>query len=183
MLTRTQVTLAEFEAFVRLPENRERLFEYINGEIREVVSNGYSSKLGLRVGRYLGAFVDDNDLGHVTGADGGYWVYNERYIPDAAYVSYAKQAELEYREGYIPVAPDLAVEVLSPGNEESEMLVKVANYLNAGTLLWLVYPLEKQVQVFAPGAQVRTLTLAAGDVLDGGSVLADFTLPLAQIFK
>ncbi|MEJ5197516.1 MAG: SdrD B-like domain-containing protein, partial [Anaerolineae bacterium] len=49
----------------------------------------------------------------VTGADGGYRVGDERYIPDVAFVSQSRQPAPS-RDAYNAIAPDLAVEVLSP---------------------------------------------------------------------
>ena len=82
-----KVTSEEFDGFVTLPENRDRLFELIGGEIVEVVSNGKSSRWGMKIGARITLFVEQHDLGYVTGADGGYVVSGEKYIPDVAFVS------------------------------------------------------------------------------------------------
>src|SRR5579871_5956414 len=129
--TETHVSPEEFERFVMLPENRERSFELIAGEIVEVVSNGKSSALGARLTVLVGGFIYQNKLGFVTGADGGYWINGERYIPDFAFVSKAKQAR-PTEEAYNHISPDLAVEVLSPSNTPDEIAIKVDNYLRAG---------------------------------------------------
>lgn len=174
------VSADEFDAFVMRPENAGRLFELVGGEIIEVVSNPYSSKIGSRVTTFIGMYLLQNDIGHLTGADGGYIVSGERYIPDVAFISYARQPELAYHEGYIPIAPDLAVEVLSPGNTEDELAVKIANYLAAGTVVWVFKPVERRAIVFRPGQPTQTLDI--NGVLDGGSVLPGFTLPVKDIF-
>lgn len=174
------MTVESFDQFVLQAENRDRNFEFIAGEIVEVVSNPLSSKIAMRIGGRIEAYLTTNDIGHVTGADGGYKVSGERYIPDAAFISYAKQPELAYEEGYNPNPPDLAVEVLSPGNTDDEIAVKIANYLAAGTTVWLAKALEQQVLVFAPGRPVRVLTLE--DTLDGGSILPGFKLAVKDIF-
>lgn len=119
------VPVEEFDRFVLLPENAERMFEYIGGEIVEAVSSNYSSEIGARFLIVIGMFVLSNDLGRVTGADGGYQVSGERYIPDVAFVSKAKQ----------PEPPDLAVEVLLPTNDADDMRIKVVNYLRVGTVV------------------------------------------------
>lgn len=174
-------TVEEFDAFVSLPENHERLFEYIGGEIVEVVSNPYSSKIAMLVGGYIQIYLVQNDIGHLTGADGGYMVSGERYIPDVGFIRYAKQPELSYVEGYVPNPPDLAVEVLSPGNADDEMAVKIANYLAAGTVVWMFKPPQQQVVVFQPGKPAQTLDI--NSVLDGGTTLPGFKLALKDVFK
>jgi Uma2 family endonuclease len=174
------VTIEEFERFIQLPENRDRNFEYIGGEIVEVVSNPLSSNLAVRVSTFVGMYLLKNDIGHLTGADGGYIVSGERYIPDVGFITYARQPELDYFDGYIQNAPDLAVEVLSPANEDDVMTIKVGNYLAANTIVWLFRPLEQQVAVFVPGQPVKVMS--TDGVLDGGTILPGFTLNIADIF-
>ena len=175
-------TVEEFEQFVKLPENADRLFEFIGGEIFEVPSNPYSSKISIRIARYVGAFVDDNELGHVTGEAGGYMVGGERYAPDVAYISYEKQPELA-TEGYNPNPPDLAVEVVSSDSvsENEKLTIKVANYLAAGTVVWVARYSKEQFEIYRSGQPV--VTLRKGDTLDGGDVLPGFKVKIDDIFK
>jgi Uma2 family endonuclease len=173
-----RATVEEFDQFVQLPENADRLFEYVGGEIIEVVSNNYSSEIAARILIEIGIFVKNKNMGRVTGADGGYMVSGERYIPDVAFISREKQPEPSH-EAYNPTPPDLAVEVLSPSNDLSDIRIKLVNYLNAGTVVWIVDPDKKQVEVYASG-QAKKLGL--NDTLDGGAVLPGFTLPVKEIF-
>ena len=98
-------TIDEFEVFTNLPENADKLFELIGGEIFEVPSNPYVSELAMIIGALLLAFVKKHKLGHVTGEAGGYMVSGERYAPDVAFISYEKQPELA-KSGYNPNPPD-----------------------------------------------------------------------------
>jgi len=174
------VTDEEFDRFVMLPENRDRNFEYIAGEIVEVVSNSKSSSTaGKLIGR-VSVHVDDNHLGRVTGADGGYMVFGEKYIPDVAFISNKRQP-VDPEVAYNPLAPDLAIEVLSPGNTELEMTRKIGNYLAAGTVLWVADYGTKTVDVYVPGQPRKTLRV--GDFLEGGDVLPGFRLAVANIFS
>jgi Uma2 family endonuclease len=174
-----RVTIEEFDEFINRPENADRLFEYIAGEIVEVVSNNYSSEVAAMLLINIGGHVLANKLGRVTGADGGYIVSGEKYIPDVAFISLARQPEPSH-EAYNPNAPDLAIEVLSPTNKDEDMSVKIANYLAAGTVVWRVKPIEKKIEVFAP--QTPTKYLGINDILDGGAVLPGFRLPVKDIF-
>jgi Uma2 family endonuclease len=171
----------EFDRYALLPENRNRLFEFIAGEIVEVVSNPLSSNIGAILSAFIGVFVMQHNLGHVTGADGGYMVGGERYIPDVAFISYKRQRTLVSDDGYNPLAPDLAIEVLSPANSDVDMEVKIANYLAAGTVVWRVKPLEQQIAVFVPHQPV--VLLGMGEELDGGTVLPGFKIALKDIFR
>jgi Uma2 family endonuclease len=173
------IPVEEFDRFVLLPENAERMFEYIGGEIVEVVSNNYSSEIGASFLVEIGGFVKKNRLGRVTGADGDYRIAGERYIPDVAFISKSRQPEPSH-EAYNPNPPDLAVEVLSPTNDADEMRIKVVNYLLAGTTVWVVDPINKRVEVYIPNQS--PFIVGIDGELDGGTVLPGFKLPLRDIF-
>lgn len=181
MLNVQPVTKEQFYEFVMRPENRDRNFEYIAGEIVEVVSNNESSSKGANLIAYFGNYVLVNKLGRITGADGGYVISGEDYIPDAAFVSYKRQPVPLKKIAYNPIAPDLAIEVLSPGNTPSEVATKATNYMAAGTVLWLVDPETKVIDVHIPGQPVKRLRV--GDVLEGGDVLPGFEVAVADIFE
>jgi len=180
MSVQTQrMTVEAFDQFVTLPQNANRLFEYIGGEVVEVVSNQVASQIAARISGFIFIYLLNNDIGFITGADGGYRVSGERYIPDVAFVSKVKQAEIS-NEAYGPNPPDLAVEVLSPSNLAPEMRLKIGNYLAAGTLVWVVDPDTKTVEVYTPGKRARRLDV--DDTLDGGDVLPGFELAVKDIF-
>jgi Uma2 family endonuclease len=174
-----KMTAEDFDRWVTRPENVDRDCEFIGGEIVEVVSNNYSSKItGLIIG-YLVLFVTPRQLGDVTVTNGGYMVNSERYMPDVAYISRVRQPTPSH-DAYNPNAPDLAVEVLSPSNSGSQMRVKITNYLLAGTTVWVVDPELKQIEIYVPGQTPRILGVE--DTLDGGSILPGFQLRVSDLF-
>ena len=179
VLQQKVMTAEEFEIFAQLPENANRLLEFIGGRIVEVVSNGRSSELGAIMVGFLTNFVYPNKLGRVTGADGGYRVMGERYIPDAAFIS-KKRQPVPSLEAYNPSPPDLAVEVLSPSNDESEMRKKIVNYLLAGTMVLVLDSDRKEVEIYAPGKS--PLTVGMDGFIDGGDVLLGFQVAVKDIF-
>jgi Uma2 family endonuclease len=180
VLKNPPVTIGEFDQYILRPENINRNFELIAGEISEkMVSNPRSSSIGALMVGLLTAHVRPRGLGRVTGADGGYWVGGDRFIPDAAYISKARQP-VQPSEAYNPLAPDLAVEVLSPSNDDDEMRIKIASYLAAGTLLWVIDPIKERVEVYQQGQPAHILS--ADDSLDGGDVLTEFSIPVKDIF-
>ncbi len=179
MVIRSKLTVEEFDRWIALPENAGRSFEFIGGEIIEVVSNNYSSIVAGIFLAYINLVVLRGNLGWVTGADGGYWVSGEKYIPDVGFISRARQPE-PCEEAWNPAAPDLAVEVLSPGNTHDEMRFKLVNYLRAGTTVWVANPEEQSVEVFSP--QHAPLKLSVDDTLTGGAVLPGFSVPVRACF-
>ena len=173
------MTPKEFEVFVLLPQNADARLELIAGEVVTLVSNQESSRLAARILILIGSYLEKNPVGFVTGADGGYQVGNDRYIPDVAFMSYSRQA-VPSKEVYNSVPPDLAVEVVSPTDEMGDVLSKVNNYQLAGTVVWVVFPTKKEIGVFVPGQTAKTLGI--NDALDGGNVFPGFAVAVKDIF-
>ena len=147
--------------------------------IEKMVSNPRSSAVAAYMLGKLSVFVDEHDLGHVTGADGGYVVSGGQYIPDAAFISNARCPVLP-EDAYNPLPPDLAIEVLSPGNKEEDMRIKLSNYLAAGSVVVIVDP-GKRVEVHWPGTGVQVL--GAGDTLEFGDMLPGFSMAVSDILS
>jgi Uma2 family endonuclease len=172
-------TVEDFDRLVSQPEHADARLEYVGGEIVEVGSNSYASEVAARILIKIGIYREANPIGRVTGAEGGYQVGDERYIPDVAFVSQARQPEPSH-EAYNPVAPDLAVEVLSPSDWADVVRLKVAGYLAAGTVVWIVDPAARPVEVYVPGRTGHRL--GVDDTLAGGEVLPGFALAVQDVF-
>ena len=102
--------------------------------------------------------------------------------PDAAFVSKARLPRLPK---HYELAPDLAVEVISPSNSPKDILEKVEAYIHYGTrLVWVIYPEEHAVRVYTP-AQSGTINLHKVDLdgaLDGADLLPGFSMTVRAIF-
>ena len=162
----------------------EKRYELIRGEIVEMPpSSPENTIIAMLVGRFLGNHVYDNDLGFVTGADGGYTLSSrEVRVPDVAFISKERSPSIP-RE--FKGAPDLAVEVISPSKTPRSIHDKTALYLNSGArLVWNVYPEARVVEVWqaTQDGGMKVHTLGIDDSLDSGEVLPGFTLPVKQIF-
>jgi Uma2 family endonuclease len=172
-------TVEEFDEWVMRPENADHDYEYIGGEIVEVVSNNESSEIAAKFVWLISNVVIPNKLGRVTGADGGYIIGDQRYLPDVAYISAGRQPE-PCREAYNPNAPDLAVEVISPTDSPSDLALKVSNYNLAGVTVWVADPAKKIINIHPPAKSPNTLTVK--DTLTGGDILPGFAVPVRDIF-
>jgi Uma2 family endonuclease len=180
VLQRNFVTVAEFDRYVDLPENADKLFEYIGGEIVEVPSAPYSSAIASQISSRIGGLIDARRLGYITGEGAGYVVSGERYVPNVAYLSRLRMPELPRIIGYVPLAPDLVVEIPSPADYEKHLRIKTLNYLAAGTVVWLIDASAKRIEFYAPGQPMKWVGMDG--VLDGGAALPGFTLPVKEIF-
>lgn len=176
-----RINVEEFDRLAALPENEDVILEYVNGEIIEVPSNPTASKVSQIISGEFYIYNRERDLGHITGEAGGYMVNGERYAPDVAFVSKAKQPQLA-TSGYNPNPPDLAVEVDFPSSARTgqTLRIKIANYMRAGTVVWVVTPELRTVEVWMPDQAPKLLT--EDDTLDGGEVLPGFMLSVKTIF-
>jgi Uma2 family endonuclease len=103
-------------------------------------------------------------------------------MPDVSFVRADRLPQHEAREGVMPLAPDLAVEILSPSNRAREMAQKVELYQRAGVrLVWMVQPRRRAVTVYPLGAEQHTLDET--ETLDGGDVLPGFQMSVADLFR
>jgi len=156
--------------------------ELVRGELtRMIPAGGDHGRITYRLGFELGKHVVPNELGTILAAETGFVLARDPdtvRAPDVAFVRTGKPTG----PGFIPGAPDLVVEVLSPDDRPGYVREKTAEWLEAGALLvWIVDPRTRTVTVHEPGHEPRTLN--EGDTLDGGAVLPGFTLPVDRIWS
>lgn len=160
-------------------------WELWEGALRKVPGAG--GRASWRAGvifALLLPFVRSSKLGLLTGADGTYVVARDPYtvlVPDVAFVRWDRLPEGEPPDKYVPVAPDLVVEVRSPTDRPGEMAQKRELYRRAGVpLIWWVDSKRRTVSVYRDGELVAEL--GEGDELDGEDVLPGFRLLVAELF-
>jgi Uma2 family endonuclease len=165
----------------RIRRDEGRLCEIIDGVLVEKAVSNKTSYLAMRIGALLCQFVEAAQLGWVLGADGFVWLLGTHLrAPDVSFFRRDQMPGGELPEtGYADVAPALAVEVVSPGNTPREMEQKREIFFAAGTeLFWIVFPDRREVEVWS---DPRTHRVLSGDeVLDGGSVLPGFSVPVSH---
>ncbi len=188
----TQERLYTVEDLWRLshsPEYDEMRLELNEGEL--IVMSPASGKHGVLAVRFavvISQYVDANQPGYVTAAETGYILYQNPdpdgkdivRAPDVGFIAAGRLPE-GLPEGYVPFAPDLAVEVVSPNDDADDLQLKIQQYLRYGTrLIWVAYPKSRTVAAHTP-TSVKTFNL--NDTLDGGDVLPGFTLAVKDIFR
>lgn len=171
------------EDMYAIPDDGSR-YELVGGVLRVSEPPGgehcyIASRLIIR----LGAYVDAERLGIVMGECG----YVLRRQPDTVRgpdVSFIRRDRIPRGDAFarfIEGAPDLVVEVVSPGDRRGEIAEKVEGYLDAGAqLVWVVYPRRTQVVVHDPEGIPEVLGLDGA--LEGRDVVSGFSLPLAELF-
>jgi Uma2 family endonuclease len=180
-----QKKLLTAEDFLNLPDDPGTRYELVRGELVEV---GFTSIVhGVIIGLIydlMKAVVSQRSLGLVFGDGVGYIIARDPDIvrgPDVSFVSAERARTVVRKTGYWPFAPDLAVEVVSPGDRRRKIQEKVRQYLVGGSrLVWVVWPSTRSITVYSSDGLVRTL--GPDEELDGGDVLPGLRVRVADLF-
>ena len=151
-VSKTRFTPEELEA---LPNAVD--FELVDGELVERKMGTESSFVAAIIVTILNNFIRGRNLGLVLGADCGYQCFPDAASkirkPDVSFVCAGRLPNDRPPRGYTKIAPDLVVEVLSPGDLATEIEEKVGEYLAAGVkLIWIVSPTTKTVRILRPAS-------------------------------
>ncbi len=151
--------------------NDDKRYELIEGELIELPLPGEEhGYLTIWLGKYLVDYVIEHNLGRVT-ADSGFYSEDDRYTllsPDVAFRRLDPDAEPASRK-WVPVMPDLAVEIKSPSNTMAELRRKAAIYLRHGArLVWIVMPDVQSVEV----CRLDATGDMQSEVIGGGGALS-----------
>lgn len=160
-----------------------RLCELVDGTLVEKAMGFRESAIAMFLGRFLGAFIDDRRLGILTGEAGMMRLFAGLVrIPDVAFVSWERVPGGRMPIDPVPnLVPDLAIEVLSPGNTAAEMSRKRREYFDAGVrLVWEIDVNTRTVTVYRSEREAQLLN--EEQALEGGDVLPGFTIQLRQLF-
>jgi Uma2 family endonuclease len=179
-----RLTAEEFLEWVQRPDNANRWFELVRGEVIELPAPTKThGVVCINIGRLLANFVWERNRGYVTSNDSGVILERDPDTvrgPDVAVYEDAQTFE-ELHPKYGEVPPLLAIEVLSPGDRVNKVLRKIADYLTNGVrLVWLIDPEERTVTVHAPGRP--PIPLDSGGELSGEEVLPGFRCRIADLF-
>lgn len=146
---------------------------WIHGEI--------ASELNL----HMRVFVKQHKLGAITAAETGFQLTEGTVLaPDIGFVRRERVPET-LPAGFVPFAPDLAVEVMSPYNSASTMRDKVElNFRHGTQQIWVVHPQSRRVDIYTHSetGSPELRFLGPEDALEGGDLLPGFRLPLADLF-
>ncbi|HUP19361.1 MAG TPA: Uma2 family endonuclease [Gemmatimonadota bacterium] len=175
--------IVSLEEFQRMPEEDEYRLELVRGRIvREPLPGAPHGTLVGELFRQILPHVPRGS-GRVVNETGFLLSVDPPTVrgPDLAYVAAGSIPAGGIPAGFWLMAPDLAIEVVSPSNTSAEMREKVLEYLAAGTrLVWIVDPATRSVAVYRSRLDIRLLTVE--DTLDGADILPDLRIPVADLF-
>lgn len=176
----TELTAADLLA---MPDGK--YYELIDGQL-EARDVGFESvRIATRLIIFLGAYCDQMKLGWVLGSDAGYQCFapdSQRVRrPDVSFISLEKIPLDHPPMGFIHIAPDLAVEVVSPNDVADDLDKKVIEYLDAGVrLVWVIHPVIRQVLVYRPNSAEA---LSFHDELSGEDIIPGFRVKISDVLN
>ncbi len=156
-------------------------YEYVKGELVPMAAAAIvHGEIGSNLHFLLASHVRENKLGRLYIAETTFQLSDRVVKPDIAFVSTERLSE-DKLKGF-SVAPDLAVEVVSPSDKHYDVTEKALAYLKAGTrLVWVIEPIANSVTVYR--SEVDFTLLNYEDTLTGEDVVEGFSCAVAELFE
>ncbi|HEY6328256.1 MAG TPA: Uma2 family endonuclease, partial [Blastocatellia bacterium] len=160
-------------------------YELVKGELRQMAPASHEhGRITINISTPLDQRVRANNLGVVFAAETGFRLASAPdtvRAPDVAFISLSRYQQADEVTGYWPGAPDLVIEVVSPGDSYTEVQEKVIEWLEAGALtVVVVSPRKRIVTVYRSLKDV--VVLRPGETLELPDTVPGFSLPLEAIF-
>lgn len=184
-MTLAATNLMTAEMFEVLPHNGRRL-ELVKGELKELMaSGGEHGDVTMELSWRLARVVSENKLGKVCAAETGFIVDRNPdtvRAPDIAFISASRIADLGgIPKGFIPIAPDVAVETISPNDLYTESHDKALMWLEFGSrMVLLLNPRKANITVYRTKKDI--FVLEASDILEFPEIIPGFSVEVAKIF-
>ena len=138
--------------------------------------------VGARLIIRLGSHVEAQGLGSVYGPDTTFQIGENERLPDVSFVAAERLPAEGEPEGRWPIAPDLAVEILSPNDLYEKVNSKVWEYFAAGVRqVWLISPEQRTITIYSSPTQTTILT--EEDDLVGADVVPGFRCLISELFR
>jgi Uma2 family endonuclease len=165
-------------------------YELVDGSLVERQMGAESSAIAGAILSLLLVFVKSKRAGHVFTSECSYQCFaddpNKLRRADVSFIRMGRLPDEQVPKGQVRIAPDLAVEVLSPGDLAYEVEEKVAEYLAAGVkLVWVVSPNTRSVRIHRArdAKQGAVSALSESDRISGEEVLPGFECAVAEFFQ
>jgi Uma2 family endonuclease len=161
----------------------EKSYEIVDGQAEEKeMAGARHGRVVMRLGARLEMHAEQHQLGGIYGPDTTFQIGRNERLPDLAFVSAARMPEDGEPEGLWPIAPDLAIEVISPNDLWEKVQSKVQEYFAAGVRqVWLVSWQQRTVSIYDSPTHVTILT--EEDTLTSVALLPDFSCRVSDIFQ
>jgi Uma2 family endonuclease len=174
------------DEFIRLPDR----YEVIHDEIVELPPMSfYATEVANQLKSALDRFLLTSDIGR-SRIELLFKIpltedRTRNRQPDLVFVSYQRwprDRAIPFTGNALDVVPDIAAEVVSPGDTADELIAKAREYLRGGVrLVWIVYPLAQEIHAYLPGVRDVRVYFAI-DELEAGDILPGFRTSVGPLF-
>lgn len=181
----TDLLIHTADELFEMPDDGFR-YELVQGVLRKMSpAGGEHGEIASILNGHLMLHVRQNRLGKTYAAETGFQISSNPdtvLAPDVAFVVRDRVQSIRDRRKFVPFAPDLAIEILSPGDRDRESLQKAADWLAGGArAVILVNPRTKSVRVCRPQDQVTVLS--GTDMLEVPDIVPGWSISVAEIFE
>lgn len=161
-------------------------YELIDGQLVEHLTSHSAVWIASRIIYFIQAYLMKHPIGDVFSEGGSYQCFPDEPLmvrkPDVSFIRKGRLPPEQFARGHVRIAPDLAVEVISPHDLHYEVSRKLEEYFSAGIpLVWLVNPETRTVTIYRDGGDGVVL-LHENDQLTGDDVLPGFSVAVAELF-
>lgn len=168
-------------AVTELALDTDKDYEVVDGQMEEKMAGAMHGRTIMRLGARLQIHVEEHNLGDLFSPDTTFQIGRNERLPDLAFVAAARIPEGGVPEGKWEIAPDLAIEVVSPNDLWKKVNRKVREYFAAGVRqVWLVSTDEREVYIYDAPAKITVLT--ENDELASETLLPGFHCRVGDIF-
>jgi Uma2 family endonuclease len=172
-----------FEEFAAMPEGLARRV-LVRGEVIEnMPPGGVHGSIAVEMATWLKLWSREHSTGYVGVESGFVLERNPDTVraPDVSFVQIERIPASGIPEGFWQLAPDLAVEVVSPSESAEDVREKVRDYLRAGTpLVWVIYPRTRELIEHTNDGLARSRS--GSDVLENATILPGFSCRVETLF-
>ena len=183
-MTQPSTLLTAEEFWIHYADKDFPLYELAKGELVEMAPpGGIHGGIAANITMALGLYVHQNNLGRIMVETGFHLERDPDTVrgPDVSFIRADRISAEGLPRGFIPGAPDLAVEVVSPSDAATEVEAKVHDYLRNGSQrVWVVYSTPRRVVVYSRNGSVRWFH--EDDILEDEELFPGFALPLRDLF-
>jgi Uma2 family endonuclease len=163
------------EDLLAMPDGKS--YELVGGQLVERNMGAESSWVGGQIHSSLNRYCRELKVGWAFPADNGYqcFPHEPKLVrrPDVSFIRFGRLAGETPPSGWIRIAPDLAVEVISPNDTVYELEGKLEDYKRVSVpLIWVISPRSRTVRVYRSGGSCDDLH--EDDVLSGEDIIPGF---------
>lgn len=174
------------EQFLKSSDSSE--WELVAGKRVRRSMGAKASSIAIEISGLLREYNKAANMGVIVGSDASFQCFpddpEKLRRADVAFILRGRLPGDEVPDTQIMIAPDLVVEVISPGDRIEALEDKLVDYRNAGVrLIWVVYPKSRKVRVIRLQDPPEQIVELRGDTtITGEDVLPGFSCKVSDFF-